>query len=113
MAQDIAKMVYSSRDEDQETSDEVSVRLDAWIERELYPECPLRDYYKRQVVYHHAKLPPRVRSGIEDAVRARKANVICATTTLAEGVNFPFSTVIVASLVGKDYQLTFQDHFGI
>ncbi len=33
-------------------------------------------------------------------------DVICATTTLAEGVNFPFSTVVVETLVSKAFELS-------
>jgi replicative superfamily II helicase len=33
-------------------------------------------------------------------------DVVCAATTLGEGVNFPFSIVIVDSLVGMGYQLS-------
>ncbi len=60
----------------------------------------------KRVVYHHAQLPPRVRQSIERCVAERQVDVVCATTTLGEGVNFPFSTVIVDSLVGKNYQLS-------
>ncbi|MER2252937.1 DEAD/DEAH box helicase [Methylorubrum podarium] len=105
-AEDIAKLVAELREVEQDTSDEASQKLDAWIERELYAECPLREYYSKRVLYHHAQIPPRVRTAIEDAIRSRKADVICATTTLAEGVNFPFSTVIVESLVGRNYQIS-------
>lgn len=106
IAEDIAKLVAELRDKEQDITDEASQKLDAWIERELYPECDLRNFYKKRVLYHHAQIPPRVRTAIEDTIRARKADVICATTTLAEGVNFPFSTVIVESLVGSNYQIS-------
>ena len=81
-------------------------RLDARIERELYPGAPLRDQLRKRVVYHHAQLPPRVRLSIEHCVADRQVDIVCATTTLGEGVNFPFSTVIVDSLVGRGYQLS-------
>jgi hypothetical protein len=88
----------------QPTNDELSEKLDAWIERELYPESALRDHYKKRVVFHHAQMPPRVRLVLEEAIRGRKVDIICATTTLAEGVNFPFSTVIVETLVSKEFE---------
>lgn len=91
---------------EENNNDIIDERLDARIERELYADSPLREMYKKRVIYHHAKLPPRVRSAIEGAISARRIDVVCATTTLAEGVNFPFSTVIVESLVGKDYEIT-------
>lgn len=73
--------------------------LDARLERELYADIPLRENIKYGVAYHHAGLPPRVRVSIESAIKEKKVDIIFATTTLAEGVNFPFSTVIVESLV--------------
>ena len=86
--------------------DRVSERLDARIERELFPASPLRSRYRKRVIFHHAQLPPRIRSAIERAIAERHIDIVCATTTLAEGVNFPFSTVLVESLIGKNYQLS-------
>lgn len=105
-AEEIAELVCDLRSIEQSTTDELSERLDAWIERELYPESTLRKFYKKRVVFHHAQMPPRVRLVLEEAIRERKADVICATTTLAEGVNFPFSTVIVETLVTKEFELS-------
>ena len=78
-------------------SDEIQ-RLDSRLERELYKEVPMRQLLRSRVVYHHAGLPPRVRTTVEDAIRAGFVRYVFATTTLAEGVNFPFSSVVVQSL---------------
>lgn len=104
-AEDIAEKIASQR-ERIETSNIRIDNLDARVERELYPDAPLREYIRRRVVFHHAQLPPRVRHSIEECIANRDVDVVCATTTLGEGVNFPFSTVIVESLVGKGYQLS-------
>ena len=105
-AEEVAELVATLRITKQATNDELSEKLDAWIERELYPESTLRDHYKKRVIFHHAQMPPRVRLVLEEAIRDRKVDVICATTTLAEGVNFPFSTVIVETLVSKEFELS-------
>lgn len=105
-AEEAAQLAFDLRSEEQSVDDEVSERLDAWVERELYPESPLRKFYRKRVVFHHSQMPPRVRIGIEESIRAKKVDLIFATTTLAEGVNFPFSTVLVESLVGRNYQLS-------
>ncbi len=105
-AEEVARLVAELRTQEQDVSDEVSQRLDAWVERELYPESELRAQYKKRVVFHHAQMPPRIRGGIEQAIREKKVDVICATTTLAEGVNFPFSTVVVEALVSKALELS-------
>lgn len=81
--------------------------LDARLERELYAEISLRRTVKYGIAYHHGGLPSRVRLSIEEAIKERKIDIVFATTTLAEGVNFPFSTVIVESLIiGRDTTLS-------
>lgn len=74
------------------------VRLDARLEREMYASVELRKLIRYGVAYHHAGLPPRVREALEAAIAENLIIYVIATTTLAEGVNFPFSTVIVQSL---------------
>lgn len=110
MCEELAARIYMLRSELQQTSGADSsdklVRLDAKIERELYPESPLREHLKRKVAYHHAQLPPSVRISLEEVISAHMVDIVCATTTLAEGVNFPFATVLVESLVSKSYQIT-------
>jgi len=81
--------------------------LDAKLERELYAEVPLRNSISFGVAYHHSGLPSRVRFAVEEVIKEKKVNIVCATTTLAEGVNFPFSTVIIESLIiGRNTQLS-------
>lgn len=105
-AESIAEIIAEMRGSTTAPSGIFAERVDARIERELYPDSALRKIFKKRIVFHHAQLPPRVRSVIEDAIKNRDVDIVCATTTLAEGVNFPFSTVIVESLVGRDYQLS-------
>ena len=51
------------------------------------------------VAYHHSGVPKAARSVIEDlfATPDGLINVICATTTLAQGVNLPVTRVIIRS----------------
>jgi hypothetical protein len=73
-------------------------RLDSRLEREMYAAVPLRELIRFGIAYHHAGLPPRVREAVEAAISEGLITFVLATTTLADGVNFPFSTVIVQSL---------------
>lgn len=84
---------------DDDSSPEAINRLDSRLEREMYPDVEMRKLLRYRIAYHHAGLPPRVRVSVEDAIRQKKIDYVFSTTTLAEGVNFPFSTVIVQSLV--------------
>ena len=77
-------------------------RLDSRLEREMYESVELRQLIRYRIAYHHAGLPPRVRISVEEAIRANLVDHVFATTTLAEGVNFPFSTFIVQSLALKE-----------
>lgn len=77
---------------------EEMLRLDSRLEREMYAGVELRELARWGVAYHHAGMPPRVREAVEDAITAGFIHFVVATTTLAEGVNFPFSTVIVQAL---------------
>lgn len=76
--------------------------VDAHLEREMYKDVPLRKLLQSRIAYHHAGLPPSVRRGVESLIRAGMIDYVFATTTLAEGVNFPFSSVIVQSLALKE-----------
>jgi helicase len=55
----------------------------------------LADCVRSGVAFHHAGLRPEHRSLVEGAFRSREVDVICATPTLAAGVNVPARRVVV------------------
>jgi len=55
------------------------------------------------IAYHHADLPSEIRSDIEGLVRKGDIQLITSTTTLAEGINTPVSTVIMPYLNFQEY----------
>jgi len=55
----------------------------------------LADCVRSGVAFHHAGLRPEHRSLVETAFRDREIDVICATPTLAAGVNVPARRVVV------------------
>ncbi|MFB6304783.1 MAG: ATP-dependent DNA helicase, partial [Haloferacaceae archaeon] len=55
----------------------------------------LADVVARGAAFHHAGLAPEHRSLVEDAFRDRLVKCVCATPTLAAGVNTPSRRVIV------------------
>ena len=57
---------------------------------------PLKEALLRGVAYHNSSIPHDVRESIERAVEERVLKVVTATTTLAEGVDLPFRTTILA-----------------
>ena len=50
------------------------------------------------VAFHHARLPASVKSQIEDYIADGTLKLIAATTTLAQGVNFPVRCVVLSSI---------------
>ncbi len=72
----------------------------------------LLELLKKGIAYHNADLSPEERNLIEKYIRKGEIKVICATTTLAIGVDLPFKNVIIASnkMYGndRDYSHTYQ-----
>ena len=57
-------------------------------------EDPLAECLKSGICYHNSGLSSIVKETIEELVRNNKIKIIFATTTLAQGMNFPINTVI-------------------
>lgn len=84
-----------------------------YIDAEMGYSSTLVQCLRHGVAYHHAGLSHEVRWLIEDLIRRGVVNVICGTTTLAQGVNFPIRTVIVETLKKGRADLTYQDFWNI
>ena len=68
------------------------------IREEIHPQARLADYVGYGVAYHHARLPANVKSQIEDYISDGTLKLVAATTTLAQGVNFPIRCIILPSI---------------
>ncbi|MFB6295426.1 MAG: DEAD/DEAH box helicase [Halobacteriales archaeon] len=55
----------------------------------------LAEYVRDGVAFHHAGLRPHHRTRVEAAFREREIGIVCATPTLAAGVNLPARRVVV------------------
>ena len=90
-AQRLAEEIATSLDDDPSTfvlADLVRTRMGRGH--------PLARVIPKGVAFHHAALPVDIQSEIEDAVRTGQINCLVATTTLTEGINLPFKSVVVA-----------------
>ena len=76
--------------------DPANFALTDLVRTRLGDHHPLTRVISKGIAFHHAALPADVQSEIEDAVRRGQVNCLVATTTLTEGVNLPFKSVIVA-----------------
>ena len=68
-----------------------------FLELELGAETPLIDLLSYGIGVHHAGLPDEVRSLVEWLFEKDELSFLVATTTIAQGVNFPVSGVVMAS----------------
>jgi hypothetical protein len=70
----------------------------ALAQHEFGEDSRLADCLKRGVAYHHSSLSPILRYLIEDQIRSKTIGFVAATSTLAQGMNFPVATVLVHSV---------------
>ncbi|MBI4320154.1 MAG: DEAD/DEAH box helicase [Chloroflexi bacterium] len=68
-----------------------------FLESEISPGFELISLLARGVGVHHAGLSDEVRMLIEWLAEEGDLRVLCATTTIAQGINFPVSSVFLAS----------------
>ena len=81
----------------------------AYAESELGREHPLPKQLRRGVAYHHAGLSHDLRYLLEQMIDAEDIDIVCGTTTLAQGVNFPIASVIVETLQKSKDPIGWQD----
>ena len=53
---------------------------------------------QRGVVMHHGSMPGRMARLLVELIQQRVVNLVIATSTLTEGLNLPFETVLISSL---------------
>ena len=73
---------------------------------------------RRNIAFHHGRLPSAVREAIESDFRNNNLSVMVSTNTLAQGVNLPVRTVIIHNCRSQDYDgtpriLTARDYWNI
>lgn len=68
-----------------------------YVAAELGAEFPLVDLLSHGVGVHHGGLPEEIRMLMEWLFEKGRLDVLAATTTIAQGVNFPVSGVVMAA----------------
>ncbi len=90
-----------------------------YVANELGEDYPLVRTLERGVAYHHAGLPPEIRSLVETLLERGVVRAVAGTSTLAQGVNFPLAAVVVEILTipqgrGRPHRdLTFAEFWNI
>lgn len=93
---DIAQSLYESVGRDVETDDDVELLIKL-VQSELGDDFPLVNFLKRRIAVHSSALPADIRFLIEDLMSNEKLQALVATTTIAQGINFPVSAVVMGA----------------
>ena len=68
------------------------------MQSELGDDFPLARFLERRIAVHSSALPDEIRFLIEDLMaQENKIQALVATTTIAQGINFPVSAVIMGA----------------
>ena len=68
-----------------------------FVASELGPKFPLAKYLEKGIGVHHAGIPDDVRALMERLMESRQLRILVGTTTIAQGLNFPVSGILVSS----------------
>lgn len=90
----MAKAVAASIETPDRLPDEIKLVQD-FLRTEVGRDFELIDLLRKKVAVHHSGLPDEVRSLIEWLAEEGLLRVLCATTTIAQGINFPVSSVFL------------------
>lgn len=71
--------------------------VQAYVAAEMGAQFPLVDLLSRGIGVHHGGLPEEIRMLMEWLFEKGQLEVLAATTTIAQGVNFPVSGVVMAA----------------
>ena len=94
---EIAETLYDNARTDFETDADVDL-LKRLVSSELGNDFPLVKLLDRRIAVHSSALPDEIRFLIEDLMtQENKLQALVATTTIAQGINFPVSAVIMGS----------------
>lgn len=92
----IAEALYEGVGNDLETDEDVDLIIKL-VQNELGENFPLAKYLQRRIAVHSSALPDEIRFLIEDLMSNEKLQALVATTTIAQGINFPVSAVIMGA----------------
>lgn len=79
-----------------EITDDVAL-VQRYLSTEVDPQFELIDMLAHGVGVHHAGLSDETRSLMEYLTETEQIKVLCATTSIAQGIDFPISSVFLAS----------------
>jgi replicative superfamily II helicase len=95
-AWEMARIISAISDAFGEIPDDISL-VQRFLATEISPQFELIELLRKGIAVHHAGLSDESRALVEWLVETGKLRVLCATTTIAQGINFPVSSVFLAT----------------
>ncbi|MCR6643039.1 MAG: DEAD/DEAH box helicase [Sporocytophaga sp.] len=93
---DIAENLYEKSNDNFGPNEDVNLLIKL-VQSELGDEFPLARFLRKRIAVHSSALPDEIRFLIEDLMVNEKLQALVATTTIAQGINFPVSAVIMGA----------------
>lgn len=92
----IARSLFEKSESNFEIDEDVQLLI-RLVTSELGADFPLASFLERRIAVHSSALPDDIRFLVEDLMAREKLQALVATTTIAQGINFPVSAVIMGS----------------
>lgn len=90
----MADLIYTNMEREFEPDDKVRLVM-RFIKSEMGMDFPLATYLKKGIGVHHAGLSDDTRHLMEWLMESGSIRILVATTTIAQGVNFPVSGILI------------------
>jgi replicative superfamily II helicase len=92
---DMARTAAKNMEAPEKLPPEVKL-VQSFLKAEIGEDFELVSLLKKQVAVHHAGLPDEAKALVEWLAEESHLRVLCATTTIAQGINFPVSSVFLS-----------------
>jgi len=92
----LAEKIKTDQNQLRDISDNIQF-VKEYVALEMGNDFPLVDLLNYRIGVHHGGLPEEIRMLMEWLFEKGELDVLAATTTLAQGVNFPVSAVVMAA----------------
>lgn len=92
----IAEYLFNNCNQNFEIDNDIEL-LKKFVISELGDDFPLVKYLEKRIVIHSSAIPDEIRQLIELLMVEGKLQALVSTTTIAQGINFPISAVILGS----------------
>lgn len=92
----IAETLFEKSNDNFDQDEDVNLLIKL-VQSELGNDFPLARFLRKRIAVHSSALPDEIRFLIEDLMANEKLQALVATTTIAQGINFPVSAVIMGA----------------